>query len=215
MFGWPHPSNKKDPHSAPEDEGWRQQVGWGGKEDKRRTVSKNVRYERYYMGSGMQAVAKAIKMGLPKSAMERASRLVIEQDPQVAAFHRKVKQLAKTKQIRTWDGRLHVFLGEGSKLEREMCNRFMQGGGAGLLNLVIVEIHEKHWPTVRYGYSRHDSLMVEIREKDFTPELAESIRQIAEQPRVINGMSVPFPGSFKVMNDKGEITKYKFGKESK
>jgi DNA polymerase I-like protein with 3'-5' exonuclease and polymerase domains len=167
------------------------------------------------MGTGANAIGKAVKMGLPKSAMERASRLVIEQDPQVAAFHRKVKQLAKSKQIRTWDGRLHVFLGEGSKLEREVCNRFMQGGGAGLLNLTVVEIHEKHWPKVRYGYSRHDSLMVEIREADFTPELAEQIRQIAEQPRVINGMTVPFPGSFKVMNDKGEMKSYKFTKEVK
>ncbi len=215
MFGWPHPVNKKDPHSSPECEAWRKEVGWGGKEDKRRTVSKNVRYERYYMGTGANAIGKAVKMGLPKSAMERASRLVIEQDPQVAAFHRKVKQLAKSKQIRTWDGRLHVFLGEGSKLEREVCNRFMQGGGAGLLNLTVVEIHEKHWPKVRYGYSRHDSLMVEIREADFTPELAEQIRQIAEQPRVINGMTVPFPGSFKVMNDKGEMKSYKFTKEVK
>lgn len=215
MFGWPHPSDKKDPHSSPECEAWRQEVGWGGKEDKRRTVSKNVRYERYYMGSGFQAIAKAVKMGLPKAAMERASRLVIEQDPKVAEFHRKVKKLAKSKQIRTWDGRLHVFLGEGSKLEREVCNRFMQGGGAGLLNLTIVEIHEKHWPKVRYGYSRHDSLMVEIREKDFTLELALEIRAIAEQARVINGMSVPFPGSFKVMDDQGVIKSYKFPKEVK
>lgn len=214
MFGWPHPPNKQNPHNTPECAEWREMVGWGGKEDKRRTVSKNVRYERYYMGTGKNAIDKAVKLGLPKEALARASRLVIEQDSGVANFHREIKKLAKTKRIRTWTNRLRVFMGTGEKVEREMCNQKMQGGGVDILNLTIIEVTKKY-PFARLFYTRHDSFWFEIPVALFTPEVAEDIKKIAEQPRLINGQLIPFPGSWKVMDEKGEIKSFKFTKEGK
>lgn len=209
MFGWEYPKNQQDPHYSEEDKEWRKKHGWGGKEDKRRTVSKNVRYERYYMGTGKNAVDKAVKMGLPKEAMLRASRLVIEQDSNVANFHREIKRLAKTRRIRTWADRLRVFMGTGEKVEREMCNQKMQGGGVDILNLTVIEVTQR-FPFVWLFYTRHDSFWFEIPEAMFTPEVAEEIQRIAEQPRPIYGMMVPFPGSWKVMRADGRIEKYKF-----
>jgi DNA polymerase I-like protein with 3'-5' exonuclease and polymerase domains/uracil-DNA glycosylase len=212
MFGWPHPPNLTNPHNTPECEAWRNQVGWGGKEDKRRTVSKNVRYERYYMGTGKQAIKKAVKLGLPKEAMERASRLVIQQDPNVADFHRGIKKLAKTKRVRSWFGRLRVCLGTGEQVEREMCNHKMQAGGVDILNLGLIEVAQKY-PFASMFYTRHDSFWFEIPESLFTEEVANGIRQICEQPRPINGMMVKFPGSWKTMTSDGVMKSYKFTKE--
>ncbi len=214
MFSWPYPANKQNPHTAPEDEAWRTQVGWNGKEDKRRTVSKSVRYERYYMGTGKNAVYKAVKMGLSKDAMLRASRLVIEQDHNVANFHREIKKLAKGKRIRSWAGRLRVCLGTGESVEREMCNHKMQAGGVDILNHTIIEVCEKY-PFVKLFYTRHDSFFFEIPAAMFTPELAADIKRIAEQPRPINGQMIPFPGTWKTMDANGKVEKYKFVKEVK
>jgi DNA polymerase I-like protein with 3'-5' exonuclease and polymerase domains/uracil-DNA glycosylase len=214
MFGWPYPTNQANPHSSTEDVAWREQVGWGGKEDKRRTVSKNVRYERYYMGTGNNAIRKAVKLGVPKEAMERASRLVIQQDPNVADFHRAIKKQAKTKRIRSWSNRLRVFFGQGQSVEREACNHKMQAGGVDILNLGIIETIQTY-PFLTMFYTRHDSFFFEVPISKFTTELAEGIRRICEQPRLINGMAVPFPGSWKTMNHSGEIASYKFNKEVK
>ncbi len=212
MFGWPYPPNLKNPHTSPECAEWRTIHDWGGKEDKRRTVAKNVRYERYYMGMGLQAIKKAVKLGIPKEAMQKASRLVIDQDPNVAEFHRKVKKLAKTKRCRTWGNRLRVFLGQGEKIEKEMCNQFMQGGGVDLLNKTVIEVRQTY-PFVTLFYTRHDSFFFEVHKSMFTPQVAEGIRRIAEQPRLINGMSVAFPCSWKTMDDKGQLQSYTFTKE--
>jgi DNA polymerase I-like protein with 3'-5' exonuclease and polymerase domains len=211
MFGWSYPPNQANPHSSPECEAWREKVGWGGKEDKRRTVSKNVRYERYYMGTGANAIRKAVKLGVPKAAMEKASRLVIQQDPNVAQFHRNIKKLAREKRVRSWANRLRVFFGQGQSVEREACNHKMQAGGVDILNLGIIEtIATYSFLTV--FYTRHDSFFFEVPISKFTAELAEGVRKICEQPRTINGMAVPFPGSWKLMEHSGELFKIvKFG----
>lgn len=214
MFGWPYPPNQANPHSSDECKEWREKVGWGGKEDKRRTVSKNVRYERYYMGTGNNAIGKAVKLGIPKSAMEKASRLVIQQDPNVADFHRSIKKLARNKRVRSWGNRLRVFLGQGTSVEREACNHKMQAGGVDILNLGIIETIATY-PFLSVFYTRHDSFFFEIPISKFNSELAEGIRRICEQPRTINGMAVPFPGSWKTMTHQGEIASYKFNKEVK
>jgi len=209
MFGWPLPPNLQNPHSSPESAAWRDQVGWSGKEDKRRTVSKNVRYERYYLGTGMNAVKKAVKLGLPKQAMMKASELVLSQDPNVAEFHRQIKKAAKGRRIRSWAGRLRVLMHTGEKAEREACNHVMQAGGVDILNETVIEVCQT-WSYVRLFYTRHDSFFFEIPTAMFTPELAQSIRAMAERPRMINGQSVPFPCSWKLMHDDGRIEGYKY-----
>jgi DNA polymerase I-like protein with 3'-5' exonuclease and polymerase domains len=207
MFGWPKPPNLQNPHTSPECAEWRALVGWKGKEDTRRTVAKNVRYERYYMGSGYRAIAKAVKVGISRQAMEKASALVMMQDPNVAAFHRMILKQAQAGRVFTWAGRLRVSLGQGKAVAREMCNQKMQGGGADLLNLTLIEAYEKH-PDALFAYTRHDSIMWEIPVTAFTHDLAHSLKTIVEQPRLINGVMVKFPATFKTMDEHGITAPY-------
>ena len=44
LFNLPMCSNVYNPHTSEEDEKWRQEVGWNGKDDSRRTISKNFTY---------------------------------------------------------------------------------------------------------------------------------------------------------------------------
>ncbi len=48
LFGLPNPSNFLTCHDDLENEGWRSQVTWQGKDDKRRTMSKNFTYGGQY-----------------------------------------------------------------------------------------------------------------------------------------------------------------------
>ena len=48
LFQLPLPSNLQDPHTAPEDATWRETVHWQGKDDPRRTMSKNFTYGAQY-----------------------------------------------------------------------------------------------------------------------------------------------------------------------
>jgi DNA polymerase I-like protein with 3'-5' exonuclease and polymerase domains len=87
----------------------------------------------------------------------------------------------------------------------EMRNYPLQAGGADLYNLVIVQITEEV-PGARFVYGLHDSLWFSVpyhRISDYLPR----IKQIAEQPRQINGRMIPFPASFKMMDDQGVVTK--------
>lgn len=48
LFNLPLPSSRNDPHKAVEDAQWRALVGWEGKDDSRRTISKNFTYGGQY-----------------------------------------------------------------------------------------------------------------------------------------------------------------------
>lgn len=48
LFNLPYPSNPYDPHKAVEDTEWRIKVKWQGKDDTRRTMSKNFTYGGQY-----------------------------------------------------------------------------------------------------------------------------------------------------------------------
>ncbi len=169
--------------------------GWS-KDDKRRVACKNIRYMTYYdpFERGHAAQKYAVKLGLTKADVERAITIILTKDPAVAAFHRKLREIgqSKTRTTRTWGGRLRTHFSEGDKVVREMCNQYMQGGGADLLNLTLVEILQTY-PFVRLFYTRHDSFKLEIPKERDTPHLRECIKLITEQARTINGMDVTFP----------------------
>lgn len=48
LFNLPYPSNPYNPHSSKDDEIWRERVKWRGKDDTRRTMSKNFTYGGQY-----------------------------------------------------------------------------------------------------------------------------------------------------------------------
>jgi hypothetical protein len=87
----------------------------------------------------------------------------------------------------------------------EMRNYPLQAGGADLYNLVIVEIHEKV-KEARFVFGMHDSMWISVPRRHLDTCLPR-IRDIATQPRLINGRMIPFPASFKLMYDDGKIEK--------
>ena len=50
VLGYPHPTNRRDPHHAPEDDTWRRTLDWRGKDDLRRRFAKVFVFRLIYRG---------------------------------------------------------------------------------------------------------------------------------------------------------------------
>ncbi len=213
LYGWKYPTNLKNPHGAPEDEGWRLEHGWQGKDDPRRVFAKTTRYEINYGGKGDQAAKKAIRMGLDPSITKKASSVLLQGDPELSTWFRKVeKEVASTHMIHSWDGGRRVFYWvdasqkkQVEEMKRQARNFPPQGGGAGLYNLVIVEIASSI-PEAKFVFGMHDSQYWSVA-KAIWNRVYPRIKEIATKPRRINGMEVVFPGSFKVIFEDGRTEK--------
>lgn len=168
-----------------------------------------------YGGKGDQAAKKAIRMGIEPHIAKRGATVLLQGDPELSAWFRKVeKEVASTHMIHSWDGGRRVFywIDASSKqqveeMKRQARNFPPQGGGAGLYNLVIVEIAQAV-PEAQFVYGMHDSQYWSVS-KGVWNRVYPRIKEIATQSRLINGMMVPFPGSFKVIYEDGRTEKVK------
>ncbi len=198
-----------------------QMYGWDApppdfrKEDARRVFAKQARYEIWYLGTGDNAMVQAVKMGADKTTLRQALTLLKGSDPEIARYQMRMRgDIGRTRVARTWAGRRRVYVAgvDGKRASEEMVRKLYnfrnQGGGADILNLTVVELAEKI-PHAKLAYSMHDSLWLEISERDWSDELGRQIKAIAEQPRNIDGMAVCFPATYKIMNDRGEVSKWK------
>ena len=211
LYGWDLPSDRRDPHHSTIDAGWRHAHAWGGKEDIRRRFAKETRYEINYGGDGSKAAQKAIRMGIEPAIAKRAAQVLLNSDPELAAWFRKVeKEVETTKISRSWGGGRRVYYwvdtpGQMKEMGRQARNLVCQRGGVDLQNLTIVEIAETV-KEAQFVYGRHDSQVWAMALGDWV-RVYPQIKRIATQPRLINGMWVTFPATFKIMYDTGRIEK--------
>lgn len=213
LYGWAYPQNRANPHTSPEDDGWRQEHNWRGKEDPRRVFAKQVRYEINYdhTEKAYNAQQKAIRMGIEPEVAKKAAEILLNSDPELRDWFRQImKEGEKTRISRSWGGgrRVYYWADAWSKIPlNEMRNYPLQAGGADLYNLTIVEICEKV-KEAKFVYGLHDSQWWSMPNDSKLHERAKIIKMIAEQPRIINGRSIPFPGTFKIMKEDGKIEKF-------
>lgn len=211
LYGWSLPTDRRNPHTSAVDAEWRAAHAWGGKDDPRRVFAKTTRYEINYGGDGSKAAQKAIRMGVQPAIAKRAAQVLLESDPELVAWFRKIeREVERTHMIHSWDGGRRVWFWVDNadlakKMKREARNFPPQGGGAGLHNLTIIEINEKV-PEAKYVYGRHDSQTWRCQ-VGIWPRIYRQIKAIATQPRLINGVYIPFPATFKVMFDDGRVEK--------
>lgn len=215
LYGWPYPSDRGNPHSSLCDTEWRNAHNWNGKEDARRVFAKQVRYEINYdhTEKAYNAQQKAIRMGIDPGVAKKAAEVLLNSDPELRAWFDSIVYTDKLKKTfrmisRSWGGGRLVFYWADHFAKpplNEMRNYPLQAGGADLYNLTIVEISEKV-KEAKFVYGMHDSMWFSVpREKVY--DLFPVIKEIAIQPRLINGRMIPFSASFKMMNDTGKVIK--------
>lgn len=211
LYGWEYPPDRKDPHHHPINEEWRQAHSWGGDHDPRRVFSKNVRYECAYDSTekAYNAQQKATRMGISPDVAKRAAEVLLNSDPELREWFRAImREGEKTRIVRSWGGGRRVFYWADGMAKiplNEIRNYPLQAGGADLNNLTIVEIAHTI-PQAKFIYDMHDSQYWQCPQGEWRDVYAQ-MRPIVEQPRLIGGRMIPFPATFKVIDDQGKVEK--------
>lgn len=211
LYGWGYPTNRSNPHTSLEDAIWREEHNWRGKDDPRRVFAKQIRYEINYdhTEKAYNAQQKAIRMGIDPEIAKNAANVLLNSDPELRSWFQQImKEGEKTRITRSWGGgrRVYYWADSFAKLPlNEMRNYPLQAGGADLYNLTIVEVCEKV-KEAKFVYGMHDSMWFSVS-ADCVESLLPRIQAVVTQPRLINGRLIPFSATFKMMDDKGQITK--------
>ena len=87
-----------------------------------------------------------------------------------------------------------LFTKDQEKRRKQAYDFAMQAGTQSIATVVFIEIAERYGSDVYYPYGIHDSQWWAI--KDGNEEIAAGIREIAQRPRVINGVEMNFPAKF-------------------
>jgi len=210
MFGLPHPSNLCDPVHATENAAWRTQVAWKpcdhpsdicGKDDPRRHFAKTFGHRQSYGGTAKRAgdIPGAKMLGLTPTVLSRMARERAALFPGLATWQdRLVEDATRTGETRTWAGRRRRYLdrGKGNYLRGEILDHPMQAGVQDIANEVFLEIVDTFGSDVIYKYGKHDSMIWGIRESAYD-DICSGIRAIVTRSRMINGVEMAFPASFK------------------
>lgn len=171
------------------------------------TITGNCNYD--HTEKAYNAQQKAIRMGISPAIAGQAAQVLLNSDPELRVWFQQImKEGEKTRITRSWGGgrRVYYWADSFAKLPlNEMRNYPLQAGGADLYNLTIVDVCEKV-KEARFVYGMHDSMWFSVP-RDLYPVCYPRIRDLVTQPRLINGRMIPFPATFKMMDDTGKVTK--------
>lgn len=204
-FQLPYPPTRVDAHGHPDNAGWRDLVGWRGKDDPRRSFSKRFVYRILYRGNPAHAgdIPGAKALGLSSANLAAASRHWLDAHPAIPLdWARTDEFILRHGYTETFAGRKRrtLSVGPGGKITeaicRELCNHRMQGSVADLLNLSLIEMTET-MPFLKLLGSKHDALTMECPE-ELEEEAWPEYQRIVQQDRDVMGTRITFPASFKV-----------------
>ena len=218
MFGLPMPPDITDPHRSPSCYQWRQELGWGGKDDWRRVGSKTCRFALAYAigASGIhegKGAADLMKLArLDKQGLEDVAQKYLDSKPKLVAWkYRTFDKIMKTGESRTFLGRRkRLFISENERQRwlvhrrpgdscKQGLNHLAQASVADIMNLTINFI-KKLWPSSRLGYQSHDGLLT-VWPTSVQPW--PSIRETVEQVWKINGYPVKLTATWSRVNADG------------
>ncbi len=166
MMGFPEPSNKMDPHQAEEDEQWRQQLKWEGKDDPRRIIAK-VRYALLY-GKDWTAIHASkyerdfVKKGFSRQAIADASKAFLRSKPLLVSKRKeRWSAVARAREARTIFGRRRRLFGDWWSRAKEGWNHEVQGSVTDMVNRALIEIltGRPQWHLV---FPSHDAAKISV-----------------------------------------------------
>ena len=210
IFAIPYPPNlRAGCHIDDECSEWRLEYDWEGKDDRRRLFGKRRVYKLVYRGEVTSYTPGAAELGLDRARLALVSNRWLAAHPSIPTYWRHIDKLVADQRrgfVRTWAGRRRPLSAIGPKAGREAANHPMQGGGVDIYNLTIIEVSEEV-KCVEFAYGMHDSHKWSMERTLFDSpmgqEYCQRIAKIAQQPRSINGVLMPFTANFTWIDDQG------------
>jgi len=213
LFNLSYPFDKVNPHSSVEDEDWRKEVNWRGKDDGRRTIAKNFTFGSQYfyvqrLSKGRLNYNPAYVLTIPKIEQNASAVIGIKEETVVrewlvymvdkyvqstkeiqlrkADFQEKIR---KDKKARTLYGMRRVFFTMDKNTAKEGFNHVIQGTVAEYMNESF-GLLKKEWPDCRIVHNEHDGAKIAFPYSHDKEEVIGRFKEIVERNMEYEGRSV-------------------------
>jgi len=181
LFSLPYPSNLLTCHDDLENEDWRSQITWQGKDDKRRTMSKNFTYGgqyfyveinpnrnvRYpnckyrdliYNPEFVFSIPGIHEYGLEPKELISLAHKFIESTYEIQCLKAiEMARIKRDKISRTMFGARRIFWQSNNETTKEGFNQEIQGTVVDYMNQTEILLQQR-WPESRFIHNAHDGL---------------------------------------------------------
>lgn len=212
MFGLQQPPLRtKALHHSPEAADWREHVGWGGDEDKRRHIAKTMRYALAYCPRvrGEYAVlgAKGVnQLGVSNEDLLRFARLYMASKRKGYVIkHQWMDKILEKGEARTAFGRVRRFAKgvKGTKAEenaREGWSHMISGTVSGVMNRVLKQlVGDRGILTSHEGWlaiNKHDSASIALPAHTESDTILDMVKAVVCQEWNFWGTQFSLPAQF-------------------
>jgi DNA polymerase I-like protein with 3'-5' exonuclease and polymerase domains len=164
--------------------------------DHYRKFTKRKILKLHYGGRPDSFTPGANKLGLDKRLETQASLRYLASRPKLVEWQqRTAKEALRTRESRTFLGRLRRLLGDSQTIIGQAYDHPMQGGVSDIFNLTHVQILDE-LPWLWWVYGAHDNQWWGCP-NERVEETWPMLKAIVEQPWDVHGVVVRFPASYK------------------
>ena len=184
--------------------------------DKARDGAKVYQFARVQYGGGQRSIhakvcLKCPNLILPFDKFKAADDAYFKKYSILHAWQENQKEIArKTRTVSTFLGRRRILMGEFHEIERQALNTPIQGGAAGIINRVTINLDNevekrnmKAYPVLQI----YDQILYEVKD-EIVPEFAALMKKEMEKKMDFYGTEVSFPVDIEVGKSWGALTSY-------
>lgn len=188
-------------HTAPEVAAWRQEVAWGGPDDRRRHLTKTVRYALLYSEDwrGVLNAQGVERLGYTRQQLEDFARAYLRAKPAfVAGKARAQDECRRTGLARSGFGRLRRLSGDAHTRAKEGWSHVISATVSDMMNVTLIGIHAAE-PTCWLVVNRHDGAEIAFPDAVLVARAHAALRGLVERTWSFWGHDFTCPATWEVV----------------
>lgn len=202
IFGYPYPSNLRDPHTAPEDAAWRREVQWRGKDTRQRVLAKNFVHGSKYTETYrfVHKIPGIEKYGIAYKDLAQLAKTYIASKG--AAWDRKLALMAtirKERMARSLYGFRRVFYASSPETGREGLSHMVSATVSDYHNMTFQLFERTFGDAVRLLHNSHDGGKLCIKKTAYdSTSTFDQCKQLIERPVEYEGRTITLTAGVKI-----------------
>lgn len=206
IFGYPPPTDLRNPHTSEVDTAWRQQTKWQGKDTKQRVLAKNFNHGSKYTDSYrfVHKIQGIEKYGVTRKHLEELAKRYIESKGE--AWQRKLAMMDKIRReriARSLYGFRRVFFDSSKETGRQGFSHMVSATVSDYNNETLRLLEERLGDDCRVLHNAHDGDKLAIKSGYFdtwssTEAAMKMLKAIIERPITYEGRSLVMTAGVKI-----------------
>ena len=184
---------------------WRLKYNWGGDQDRRRHVSKTIRYALQYAldEKGALNSNELYKLGLKREDIMKFGRQYLRSKPEMVSTKRKVwDEAIRTNVAYTFLGRRRRLFGEAKDKMKQAWSHRVSGSNSDMMNSNIIML-QKEFPESHLVLNSHDGEIIAFPVSTKPGDALARAKPIVERTWDVDGYKMVVPGSWEWVDDEG------------